>query len=129
MAQKGAARKPPSVDDLRNPLFAAVGAADLALEQLNEIVDALRDRTEEARGDASARAEETRARLARFQENLPKRREQLRERMSAEQLQKTYQGLAERGEAVLERVRTRIRKAAPAKAPAKKATQKKASGK
>ena len=58
MAEKKAPRKAPVRDDLRNAFLAAVGAADLALEQLNEMIDALRERTEEARSDASTRAEE-----------------------------------------------------------------------
>ena len=77
MAEKNAPRKAGTIDDLRDPFLAAVGAVDLALEQLNEIIDeiidALRERTEEARSDASTRAEEARARLT-------KRREELRER-------------------------------------------------
>ena len=118
MAEKNAPRKAPTIDDLKDPLFAAVGAVDLALEQLNEIIDALRERTEEARSDASTRAEQTRERLA-------KRREELRERLSAEELRNAYQSLVERGEAVLERLRARTRKAAPAKkAPAKRTTNK-----
>jgi heparin binding hemagglutinin HbhA len=115
MAEKKAPRNAPTIDYLRNPLLAAVGAADLALEQLNEIIDALRERTEEARSDASTRAEETRERLTKFQENLPKRREELRERLSGEELRKAYQNMVERGEAALERLRTRTRKAPPAK--------------
>jgi phosphate transport system protein len=116
-------RNTPTVDDLRNPLLAAVGAVDLALQQLNEIIDAVRERTEEARSDASTRAEETR-------ERLTKRREELRERLSGEELRKAYESLVERGQAALERLRTRTRKAAPAKkAPAKKAPAKKAPAK
>ena len=124
MAENNAPRKTSTVDDLKDPLLAAVGAVDLALEQLNEIIDALRERTEEARSDASARAEQTR-------ERLTKRREELRERLSGEELRKAYQGLVERGEAALERFRTRARKSIPAKkatpakrAPAKKTTTK-----
>ena len=119
MAEKNAPRKAgTTIDDLKDPLLAAVGAVDVALEQLNEIIDALRERTEEARSDASSRAEEARARLT-------KRREELRERLSAEELRNAYQSLVERGEAVLERLRARTRKAAPAKkAPAKKTTKK-----
>jgi heparin binding hemagglutinin HbhA len=118
MPKKNATRDTPSIDDLRNPLFAAVGAVDLALEQLNEIVDALRERTEEARSDAGTRAEET-------HERLTKRREELRERLSGEELRKTYESLVERGEGALERMRTATRKAIPAKkAPAKKTSKK-----
>ncbi|MDF2824384.1 MAG: heparin-binding hemagglutinin, partial [Mycobacterium sp.] len=51
----------PTVEDLKAPLLAAVGAADLALATVNEIVATLRERAEEARADANARAEERRA--------------------------------------------------------------------
>ena len=112
MAEKKAPR--------HNPLLAAVGAVDLAVEQLNEIVDAVRERTGEARSDASTRVAQTR-------ERLTKRREELRKRLSGEKLRKAYQSLVERGEAVLERMRARTRKAVPAKkAPAKKTTNKRA---
>jgi heparin binding hemagglutinin HbhA len=40
-AQK-AQKNQPTVEDLKMPLFAAVGAADLALERVNEIVATLR---------------------------------------------------------------------------------------
>ncbi len=116
--KKNAPRKAPTIDDLKDPLLAAVGVLDLALEQVNEIVDAVRERTVEARSDASTRAEETR-------ERLTKRREELRGRLSGEELSNAYQSLAERGEAVLERFRARTRRAAPAKKAAAKKTTKK----
>ena len=107
-------RKAPTIDDLKDPLLAAVGAADLALEHLNEIIGAVRERTKEARSDASTRAQKTR-------ERLTKRREELRERLSGGELRKTYESLVQRGQAALERLRTRTRKAVPAKkTPAKK---------
>ena len=40
------------IDDLKAPLLAAVGAADLALERVNEIVATLRERAGDARSDA-----------------------------------------------------------------------------
>ena len=52
MAQKKQQNQP-TVDDLKAPLLAAVGAADLALERVNEIVATLRERAEEARTDAN----------------------------------------------------------------------------
>ena len=70
-----------------NPLLAAVGTVDLAVEQLNEIVDAVRERTGEARSDASTRVEQTRKRLTKrrkqLRDRLTKRREELRERGAA----------------------------------------------
>ena len=116
-----------TVEDLKAPLLAAVGAADLALATVNEIVVTLRERAEEARTDAGERAEESRAkltarvdeardRLTKLQSDLPKELGDLRERLSADELRKvaeeyaeaatsTYNKLVERGEAALERLR------------------------
>jgi heparin binding hemagglutinin HbhA len=107
----------PTADDLKAPLLAAVGAADLALERVNEIVAALRERAGEARTDAEARVEETRARVTKLQEDLPTQFGDLRERLNSDELRKfaetyadaaqtTYNNLVERGEAALERLRT-----------------------
>jgi heparin binding hemagglutinin HbhA len=106
----------PTVDDLKAPLLAAVGAADLALERVNEIVATLRDRAGEARTDAETRVEESRARLTKLQEELPNQFGDLRDRLSSEEVRKfaetyadaaqsTYNKLVERGEAALERLR------------------------
>jgi len=111
-----AERTTPTVEDLKAPLFAAVGAADLALERVNDIVAALRERAGEARTDASDRVEETRGRIAKLREELPKRREELRGRLTGDELRKAaedyreqatelYNDLVERGEAALERLR------------------------
>ena len=53
----------PTIEDLKAPLLAAVGAADLALATVNEIVASLRERAEEARTDATSRGEEALTRL------------------------------------------------------------------
>jgi heparin binding hemagglutinin HbhA len=106
----------PNVEDLKAPLLAAVGAADLALATVNEILATLRDRAEEARSEASTRVEERRAALTKLQEDLPQRAEELRGKLSTEELRKaaegyvesataTYNSLVERGEAALERLR------------------------
>jgi heparin binding hemagglutinin HbhA len=116
MAKKTAAKNQPTVDDLKAPLLAAVGAADLALERVNEIVATLRERAGEARTDTQARVEESRARLTKLQEDLPSQFGELRERLTSEELRKVaesyaeaaqsrYEGLVERGEAALERIR------------------------
>jgi heparin binding hemagglutinin HbhA len=118
MAKKTAKTTPaqPTVDDLKAPLLAAVGAADLALERVNEIVATLRDRAGEARTDAEARVGESRARITRLQEDLPSQFGDLRDRLSSEELRKfaenyaetaqtTYNKLIERGEVALERLR------------------------
>ena len=116
MAKNKPAKNQPTVDDLKAPLLAAVGAADLALERVNEIVATLRDRAGEARTDAEARVEESRARLTKLQEDLPTQFGELRDRLTSDELRKVaesyaeaaqtrYNSLVERGEAALERLR------------------------
>ena len=110
------AKNQPTADDLKAPLLAAVGAADLALERVNEIVATLRERAGEARTDAETRVEETRARVTKLQEELPTQFGDLRERLTSDELRKfaetyaeaaqsSYNKLVERGEAALERLR------------------------
>ncbi len=55
------------IEELRAPLLAALGAADLALATVNELIGNLRERAEGTR----TRVEESRARIARLQEDLP----------------------------------------------------------
>src|SRR5690242_19685137 len=116
MAKKTAAKNQPTADDLKAPLLAAVGAADLALERVNEIVAALRERAGDARTDAETRVEETRARVTKLQEDLPTQFGDIREKLNSDELRKfaetyaeaaqtTYNKLVERGEAALERLR------------------------
>ncbi|MCH9641239.1 MAG: heparin-binding hemagglutinin [Actinomycetia bacterium] len=105
------------VEDLKAPLLAAVGAADLALERVNEIVATLRDRAGEARTDAEARVEKRRARINKLQEELPNQFGDIRDRLTSDEVRKlaenyaetaqsTYNKLIERGEAALERLRS-----------------------
>ncbi|MET0994415.1 MAG: heparin-binding hemagglutinin [Mycobacterium sp.] len=125
MAQKKQPNQP-TIDDLKAPLLAAVGAADLALETVNEIVANLRERAEEARTDANTAIEDRRARLNKLQDDLPTQfgwaataagLGELRERLTTDELRKaaegyadaaqtTYNKLVERGEAALERLRS-----------------------
>ena len=116
-AKKSQKNAQPTVDDLKAPLLAAVGAADLALERVNEIVATLRERAGEARTDAGSRVEESRARLTKLQEDLPNQFGELRDRLTSDELRKfaesyaeaaqtTYNKLVERGEAALERLRS-----------------------
>jgi heparin binding hemagglutinin HbhA len=106
----------PTIEDLKAPLLAAVGAADLALATVNEILANLRERAGDARSEAAERAQERRAALTKLQEDLPQRAEELRGKLSSEELRKaadsfvedataTYNSLVERGEAALERLR------------------------
>ena len=100
-----------TIEDLKAPLLAAVGAADLALETFNEILNTLRERAE-GTGD---RIDDRRAALTRLQERLPKRTGELRGNLTSDELRKaaeefrvdaaeTYSNLIARGEAVLERL-------------------------
>jgi heparin binding hemagglutinin HbhA len=117
MAKKTQKNTQPTVDDLKAPLLAAVGAANLALERVNEIVATLLERAGEARTDAETRVEESRARLTRLQEDLPSQFGDLRDRLSSEELRKfaetyaetaqsTYNKLVERGEVAIEKLRS-----------------------
>lgn len=60
-----------NIDDIKAPLLAALGAADLALATVNELITNLRERAEETRTDTRSRVEESRARLTKLQEDLP----------------------------------------------------------
>ena len=117
MAKKTQKNTQPTVDDLKAPLLAAVGAADLALERVNEIVATLLERAGEARTDAETRVEESRARLTKLQEDLPSQFGDLRDRLSSEEFRKfaesyaetaqtTYNKLVERGEVAIEKLRS-----------------------
>ena len=90
-----AEKNQPTVEDLKAPLLAAVGAADLALATVNEIVASLRERAEEARTDATARVEERRAQFTKLQEELPTQVTELREKLSTDELRKAAEGYAE----------------------------------
>jgi heparin binding hemagglutinin HbhA len=107
----------PTIEDLKAPLLAAVGAADLALATVNEIVATLRERAEEARTDANARVDEGRARITKLQEGLPSQVDDIRGRLNSDELRKaaegyaeaattTYNKLVERGEEALARLRS-----------------------
>ena len=107
----------PSIDDLKAPLLAALGAADLALATVNDLLGELRERAEETRTDTRSRVEESRARLTKLQEDLPEQLRDLRERFTADELRSAAEGyveaatsryneLVERGEAALERLRS-----------------------
>jgi heparin binding hemagglutinin HbhA len=107
----------PTIEDLKAPLLAALGAADLALATVNDLLVELRERAGETRSDTRSRVEESRARLTKLQEDLPEQLRELRERFTADELRSAAEGyveaatsryneLVERGEAALERLRT-----------------------
>ena len=106
-----------NIEDLRAPLLAALGAADLALATVNDLIVNLRVRAEETRTETRSRVEERRARLSKLQEDLPEQLTELRERFTPEELRKAAEGyvdaatnryneLVERGEAALDRLRS-----------------------
>jgi heparin binding hemagglutinin HbhA len=105
-----------NIEELKAPLLAALGAADLALATVNELITNLRDRAEETRTDTRSRVEERRARLTKLQDELPEQFTDLRERFTSDELRKAAEGyldaathryndLVERGEAALSRLR------------------------
>ncbi len=109
------AENTPSIEDLKAPLLAAVGAADLALSTVNEILSSIKDRAESAGDLAGDLMDDRRAALTRLQEELPKRTEELREKLSTDELRKaadeffsdatqTFGTLVERGEAAISRL-------------------------
>ena len=106
-----------NIEDLRAPLLAALGAADLALATVNELLSGLRERAGETRADTRTRVEESRARLTKLQEDLPEQFTELRDRFTSEELRRAAEGyleaatsryneLVERGEAPLQRLRS-----------------------
>lgn len=117
--QGGAGDRPAAtLGDLKAPLVAAVGAANLALEQVNDVVAALRARAGGARTDARSRVEETRDELSKLMEDMAKRGEGLWGRLYGDRLRRIagsyreqaaelYQSLIERGEAAVERLATK----------------------
>jgi heparin binding hemagglutinin HbhA len=105
-----------NIEELRAPLLAALGAADLALATVNELLAGLRERAEDTRTDTKTRVEESRARLAKLGDDLPEQFTELRERFTPEELRKAAEGyldaatnryneLVERGETALNRLR------------------------
>jgi heparin binding hemagglutinin HbhA len=106
-----------NIEELRAPLLAALGAADLALATVNDLLVGLRERAEETRVETRSRVEERRARLTNLREDLPEQFTELRDKFTTEELRKAAEGyldaatnryneLVERGEAALQRLRS-----------------------
>ncbi len=106
----------PPIDELRAPLLAAIGAADLALATMTDLITNMRERAEGTRTDTRSRVKESRARLTKLQEELPEQLRELRERFTPEELRSAAEGyleaateryneLVERGETALQRLR------------------------
>ncbi|WP_024794095.1 hypothetical protein [Tomitella biformata] len=104
------------IENVKTPLFAAVGAGDYALQAVTEVATKLRERAEARTADWQAKAEETRERLQGLPEDVPTQISDLREKFTPEELRKVaeayvqvatdlYNSLAERGEGAVERLR------------------------
>lgn len=104
------------IENVKTPLFAAVGAGDYALQAVSDVASKLRERAEARTADWQAKAEETRERLQGLPEDVPTQIADLREKFTSEELRKVaeayvqvatslYNSLAERGEEAVERLR------------------------
>ncbi|MBA2324786.1 MAG: hypothetical protein H0V92_12510 [Pseudonocardiales bacterium] len=109
------------LDAVKTPLLAWVGAGDLALAKVTEAVDNARARAAVRREDAAKRAEKLQAQVKDLPtelketltaEELRKRYEEVAERAKTRyedvtgQVKKTYTELADRGEAAVEKIRS-----------------------
>lgn len=115
-AQSVAVHADLNIDEVWEPLLAAVGAVSLALATINDLVISLRDRAEEARTGALSRVEARFAHLAKLQEDLPEQVTGLRDKLTTEEVRKAvesyleattsrYNELVERGQAAMQSLR------------------------
>lgn len=115
-----------TLDDLKTPLFAALGAGDYAYEAVSEVVEKLRAAATDASKDFQTKVEEAQAKveeaagsaqtkLTEAKDGLPKDVDELRAKFTADELRKVaaayiqvatdiYESLAERGETAFERL-------------------------
>ncbi|SNT39097.1 heparin-binding hemagglutinin [Rhodococcoides kyotonense] len=123
-----------NLDNVKTPLFAAVGAGDAVVQAVADVVAQVRSRAEVRGTEVTDRVDTARARIADFSEDvtegveslrerltnlpaeLPDEIAELRERFTPEELRKVaeaylkvasdlYTSLAERGEETVERIR------------------------
>ena len=123
-----------TIDSVKTSLYAAVGAGDVVVQAVADVVAQVRSRAESTQGDVEERVggakeriaglqeevtegvENLRDRLAGLPSELPEELAELREKFTADELRKvaeeyadaaqsTYNKLVERGEAALERLR------------------------
>jgi heparin binding hemagglutinin HbhA len=128
--------EPTTIDGVRKPLFATVGAYDAAYEAIADLVTQVRERAENTSTDVSGRVDDARERFATLPADVQEQIEALRERLAAlpselpediaelrekfttEELRKAaesylkvaldlYSDLAVRGEETVERLRTK----------------------
>src|SRR5699024_242993 len=83
------------IENVKTPLYAAVGAGDYALQAVSDVATKLRERAEERQSEWrtksdewQARADETRERIQSLPEDLPAQIDDLRERFTSEELRK-----------------------------------------
>ncbi|WP_019202130.1 hypothetical protein [Tsukamurella sp. 1534] len=104
-------------DELRTPLFAALGAGDYAYEAVSDVIEKLRGSADGASKDFEARVEEAKTKLTEARDGLPKDVDELRAKFTPEELRKVaaayiqvatdiYESLAERGESTYERIKS-----------------------
>jgi heparin binding hemagglutinin HbhA len=117
---------PKNFDNVRTPIYAAVGAGDAVVQAVADVVAQVRSRAETRGGEVTERVDTARARIADLSEDvtegveslreLPDEIADLRERFTPEELRKVaeaylkvasdlYTSLAERGEETVERIR------------------------
>ncbi len=123
-----------AIDSVKTSLYAAVGAGDLVVQAVADVVAQVRERAENTQGDVNGRVDGAREKLASVQgdvaesvdalrerlaglpSELPEELAELREKFSPEELRKVaeaylkvagdlYNSLAERGEDAVERIR------------------------
>ncbi len=101
--------------DVKTPFYAAVGAGDLAIAGVNDILTKLRAAADEAAENAQQNFDDARERLVKRQAEAPAAIEELRGKFTPEELRKVaeayitaatsiYNALAERGEDALGRL-------------------------
>lgn len=105
---------------IRTPLLAWLGASDLAVHKVNDVVTKARARAVERREIVRRRAEQLQVQLNELPAELRERFDTDREKLRTEELRKrvdevaeralqTYTGLADRGETTFERIRSEPR--------------------
>lgn len=117
-----------TLDDLKTPLFAALGAGDYAYEAVSEVVEKLRAAATDASKDFQTKVDEAQAKfneaadsaqtkLTEAKDGLPTDVDELRAKFTPEELRKVaaayiqvatdiYESLAERGESAFERIKS-----------------------
>ncbi|WP_278313628.1 hypothetical protein [Lolliginicoccus levis] len=123
-----------SITTVKTPLFAAVGAGDIAAESLGGIVKDARRAASSRASDVQARIDRARGRVVALQEQVPTELAGLRGRVGSTDLRKqadtylqsartAYGTLAQRGESRVERLREQERVAEAVSVVSRRATE------